>query len=132
MAVTGQSLKRLYLTMLRFFKDSGGAYMCLDAFTSHDLLESLFDGRVIIVRDATGNIVSITNIWKIHEADLDAVAQGDKPNDVSTGNIVYIADHAGRGGYPAMIRKLKNEFAVGCWHHKQKSAEHFRIYRSAQ
>lgn len=132
MASNVKHLIQQYSDIISFFEASGGSYIRIDDATMEDLWKSMVDGRLIIERDTNGDISFATNVWLISEEDLPLVMQGIKPAVVSSGNIVYVADHAGVGAYRRMIGMLRSlGFKTACWHHRYKSPERFRIYRSA-
>jgi len=123
------NLFNLYMEVTSFFAENGGAYQKIDDYTYRDILEAIIDGRITVTRDSDNNITSATTFWRVHEDNLETLANGTKPLDVSSGDIVYIADHAGVGSYPKMIRFIKSMTDCGCWHHRYKAADQFRIYR---
>lgn len=112
-----------------FLAESGGAYAQHDTGTCRDIIDALFDNRFRITRHPDGTIKSVTTWWMIHEKDMDEVARGGKPADISTGPIVYVADHAGPG-ITKMISFFRTISDWGCWHHRYKQPEQFRQYRS--
>jgi hypothetical protein len=119
----------IYIEVTGFFQRCGGPYLKIDDFTYRDILEAIIDNRIIISRNDDGSLASATTYWRVREADMAALAGGTKPLDVSSGDIVYIADHAGVCSYPKMIRFIKSMTDCGCWHHRFKAPGQFRIYR---
>lgn len=119
----------VYMEIVDFLISSGGAYRSLDSGTCRDLIDSLSNGQHRIVRDHAGELISFTSWWMIREEDLEIVKQGERPADITGGNIVYIADHA--GGYHRIISFLRD--TVGnidsCWHHRFKDPAQFRFRR---
>jgi hypothetical protein len=125
-----ESLKKLYLEITAFLSRSGGSYRQIDTATYRDLIDALLDDRCRVVRDGTGDICGVTTWWMVHERDLDTVKYGYKPEDITTGSIVYVADHAGKQQYPALIRFIRTTIGKKgvCWHHKFKHPNQFRYY----
>lgn len=70
----------------------------------------------------------MTTWWMINEADIDLVKNGGRPKDVNAGTIVYIADHAGQGAYPGLVKYLRDTVGEidSCWHHRYKHPGQFR------
>ena len=124
------SVRDLYLEITEFLSASGGSYACIDTDTYRDLIDAILDGRCRVTRDDSGGITSATTWWMIHEADLDLVKNGGKPVDLSGGTIVYVADHAGAGCYPELIRFIRTNIGKRgvCWHHRYKHPVQFRYY----
>ena len=123
----------LYIEVMAFLSNSGGTYRNLDNDTCRDVIDALFENQYRLVRDASGNIASFTTWWMIHDADLEMVKNGQRPKDTTGGNIVYVADHAGKGSYPALINYLRDRLGeIDCyWHHRFKHPDKFR-YRPSR
>ncbi|CAB4211884.1 hypothetical protein UFOVP1419_43 [uncultured Caudovirales phage] len=124
-----EGVKELYLEITEFCAGCGGTYTNMDTATYRDLLDALFDGRYRITRDDAGQIVTVSTWWLIHPDDIELVRQGGRPHDISSGSVVYVADHCG-GGLPGLIRFIREEIGRRgvCWHHKYKSPGRFRYY----
>jgi hypothetical protein len=120
--------QELYAEIVDFMYHSGGAYRSMDTATYRDVIDALFDGRYRVTR-SDGDITSFTTWWLIHEADINIVREGGKPDDISSGNIVYIADHAGADSCHELIRFIKTFTDHGCWHHRYKHPKQFRQYK---
>lgn len=120
-----------YMEVIDFMITSGGSYSMLDSNTCDDIIVAMNSGRYRVTRnDSGGAIKSFTSWWFIHIDDLEIVKQGNRPADISTGSIVYIADHCGVGSYPSLIRFLRNDkMSVGkrgvCWHSRYKQPDTF-------
>ena len=123
-------IKELYLEITEFLSRSGGSYTSIDTATYRDIIDALLDKRYRITRDESGNITAFTSWWMIHESDIDAVIHGGRPDDLSTGTIVYVADHAGPSGYPELIRFIRTTIGKKgvCWHHRYKQPSQFRHF----
>lgn len=120
--------REFYMGIMDFLDSSKGAYSTLDNFTCRDILEALDDGRYRLTTDG-GRITSFSTWWMVHETDLESVKNGIKPADVSTGNICYVADHAGRCSRMGLVKFIREEVAPrACWHHRYKDPKQFRTY----
>jgi len=126
--------KDLYMEIMVFLGASGGAYQNIDIDTYRDIIDALFDGRYRVTRDDNGNLISFTSWWMIHEADVEAVKNGGRPKDISTGPIFYVADHAGIGTVAGLIQYLRITFGNRdcCFHHKFKHPSQFRYRRKTE
>ena len=120
----------LYMEIVDFLVSSGGAYRLLDSGTCQEVIAALDSGRYRLIRNEQGGIASFTTWWMIHEADLELVRDCGRPADVSSGSIVYIAEHAGVGAYPDLIRFLRAEVAQKgvCWNDHFWRPELFRYF----
>lgn len=118
------------MDVMAFLSEADGAYRVIDAETTRDIIDALFDGRYRVVRSESGLLVGFTSWWMIRESDIDTVKAGHRPLDISGGSIVYIADHAGVGCYPDLIRFIRTVIGKKgvCWHHKFKHPRQFRYY----
>lgn len=118
--------KDLYIEVANYLALSGGTYRCLDSQTCRDVIDALHDGCYRIVRDAEGNIISFTSWWMISEPDIELVKNGGKPNDTKTGDIVYIADHAGACSMKPLTEFVRDRGV--CWHNRYKQPGRFRYF----
>jgi len=125
--------KELYIEIMVFLGESGGTYRNVDVFTSHDIIDSVFDGRYRITRNESGRITGFTSWWMIHKRDLEMVKNGERPADIHSGPIVYIADHAGENTCPGLMKHIRRTMGEidSCWHHRFKHPRQFR-YREAR
>lgn len=125
-----ERLKETYIEITDFLSNSGGSYANIDTLTYRDIVDAIIDDRFRVIRDGSGGITTVTTWWMIHEADLDLVKNGGRPDDLSNGSIVYIADHAGSGSYPDLIRFIRSTIGRKgvCWHHRYKHPGMFRYY----
>jgi hypothetical protein len=121
-------LRSTYIDVVAFLDSLGGTYRSIDHATLRDIIDALVAGRFRIVRNSAGEIESFTSWWLVHKEDLALVQCGGRPDDIDHGAIVYVADHAGVGAYPDLIRFLKTISDKGCWHHRYKQPGNFRHY----
>ena len=123
-------VRSLYLEIMDFLNNQGGTYAHIDTDTYRDIIDAIFDGRCRIDRDECGSIIAFTTWWMIRESDIQLVSAGGRPDDISSGTVVYVADHAGKGAYPELIRFIKSNIGVRgvCWHHRWKRPELFKYY----
>lgn len=123
-------IKALFVEIVDFLAASEGAYKRIDGDTYRDIIDALLAGRYRIIRDSAGSVITFTTWWLIHERDIGLVKGGNRPGDIDGGTIVYVADHAGKGGYPELIRFIRSTIGKKgvCWHHRYKQPEQFRYY----
>ena len=123
-------VRELYVEVVDFLSKSGGAYQKMDSTTYHDIIDAILENRYRVSRNSDGNISAFTAWWMIYEADIELVKNGGRPADISTGSVVYVADHAGTGAYPDLIRFIRSTIGRRgvCWHHRYKQPGQFRYF----
>lgn len=128
------TLKDLYYEIISFLCSCGGTYAQLHNSTCFNVIQALLDKRVSMTRDAAGKLSRVMIFWRIKPEDLAIVQAGRTPDDVNSGSIIYIAEHAGtdgRKGFIAAIRQLRQaETGIhgACWHSRWNQPETFRYY----
>jgi hypothetical protein len=121
-------VRETYIEIMDFLAACGGAYAQHDTQTCRDVIDAILDDRYRVTRDSSGAILTVSTWWMIRPEDMDLVKNGGHPADISGGTIVYVADHAGKGGYPDLIRFLRTLASEACWHHRYKQPGQFRHY----
>lgn len=125
-------IRATYIEVTDFIARSGGTYLRLDVETCRDIIDALIEGRYRITRDTDNSITSFTAWWRIYAKDIELVKSGGRPSDLSNGDIIYIADHAGYSSCRDLLRFIRTITDQGCWHHRYKQPGQFRFYRKRE
>ena len=88
-----------------------------------NVLEGIATGQQIIIRDDRGEIEHYLSYWKVSDADIELLQKGIKPDDRTTGNRLYIAEHGNKGGRKSLTRVIRllrelagNDLSGVLWH----------------
>lgn len=116
--------------IISFLLDCGGVYKQETSYLQEIILTSIANGQYILYRDGNGNISHWLCYWKINSEDLEDIAE-IRPADITTGTVLYIAEHGnkeGRKGMTKIIKELRHR-ATGMqgvlWNSKGRGIKKF-------
>lgn len=104
-----QALFALYMEVLEAF---GRVYPDVDKRLMFSVLDGLTNGQYYMARDHDGRIVTFCSYWRIMPGDLQIIAEGGRPENITEGIMVFVVDCfniVGRNGLSAMIKCLRRD-----------------------
>lgn len=111
-----QALYHLYTAIIDAMSRSGGPYAVgvpLRAF--HDVLDALHTGQYHLELDDDGRVSTFCSWWFVDHKDVDLVERGARPDDITSGSIMFITHcftlHPGRRKILPMIKSLRQKCA---------------------
>lgn len=124
------TIRSLYDEIVAFMIDRG---VQMERGTYFELADSLFENRYWLERDHAG-VVAFCNFWRVPARDIELVRKGERPRDVTRGDVLFIVDYASRGGVPAIWRMVRNLRARSAGmqgvilFHRHTGQENFRYF----
>jgi hemolysin-activating ACP:hemolysin acyltransferase len=90
--------------IMAFMVKMGGAYREGEMEgVSHSILLALGCGQYVLMRNEEGKITAFASFWCVKEEDMPDVRAMKQPDDIYTGNIMYVSEWV---AYPGMVRKV--------------------------
>lgn len=106
-----EAIHAMYQAVVEAFSRAGGAYEHgLPARVFRDVLDALYTGQYYMeIRD--NEIQTFCAYWLIHREDVDLAERGARPEDISSGSVLFVVQFfslLGRQGIATMLKCLRS------------------------
>jgi hemolysin-activating ACP:hemolysin acyltransferase len=94
--------------IVTFMRSCGGVYEQFSIGAIQEVvIIALATGQYLLQRDDKGEIVQFMSYWLIHPEDVGIVEAGGRPDDIKTGEVLYIAEYSNKAGRQAITPFIK-------------------------